>query len=64
MQDFQEHIAEPYPLFIKEKYYEEISHLGPVEITEQQIEEQIFPIVPVYDDYESHPWESYEEEEE
>jgi hypothetical protein len=58
MQDFQEHTTEPYPLFIKEKYYEEINH------PEQHDEEQSFPTVPVYDDYESDPWESYEEEKE
>jgi hypothetical protein len=58
MQDFQEHTAKSYPLFIKEKYYEEINH------PEQHDEEQSFPTVPVYDDYESDPWESYEEEKE
>jgi hypothetical protein len=35
MQDFQEQIAEPCPLFINENYYEEINYLGPTEITEQ-----------------------------
>jgi hypothetical protein len=51
-------------LFVKEEYYKEISHLGPAEITEQQFEEQIFPTGHVYDEYESDPWESQEEEEE
>ena len=64
MQDFQEHTKESYPLFTKEKYYEEINHPGPAEDTKQQSEEQIFPTVLVYDDYESDPWESHEEEEE
>jgi hypothetical protein len=63
MQDFQEKTAEPYPLFIKEEYYEEINHPGPAEDVEQQIEEKIFPTGPVYDDYESDPWERKEEEE-
>jgi hypothetical protein len=60
MQDFQEHTSESYPLFTKEKYYEEINHPGPAEDTEQQS----FPTILVYDDYESDPWESHEEEEE
>jgi len=34
MQDIQEHIAEPYILFIKEYYHEEISHPRPTEDTE------------------------------
>jgi hypothetical protein len=58
MLDFQEQVAEPYPLLAKENYHEEISH------PEQQLEEQSFPMVPIYDDYESDPWESYEEQEE
>jgi hypothetical protein len=62
MQDFQEHTAEPYPLFINENYYEEIGHPWPAEDIEQQVEEKIFPMGPVYDDYESDPWESQEEE--
>jgi hypothetical protein len=37
--------VEPCPLFINENYYEEISYPGPVEITEQQFEEQFFPRV-------------------
>jgi hypothetical protein len=48
--------------FVKEEYYEEISHPGPAEITEQRIEEKSFPTGPVYHDYESDPWESKEEE--
>jgi hypothetical protein len=43
MQDFQEQIAEPCPLFINENYYEEINYPGPAEITEQQFEEKRFP---------------------
>jgi hypothetical protein len=42
MQDFQEQTAEPYPLFAKEKYYEEINHPGPAEDTEQHEEERDF----------------------
>jgi hypothetical protein len=38
--------------------------LGLAEDTEQQIEEQSFPTGHVYDDYESDPWESHEEEKE
>jgi hypothetical protein len=57
VQDSQEHATEPY-------YYEEIDYPGPTETTEQWIEEQIFPKDPVYDDYGSDPWESYEEKEE
>jgi hypothetical protein len=64
MQDFQEHTAKSYPLFTKEKNYEEISHLGPIEDTEKQIEEHSLPTIPVYEDYESNPWESHEEEKE
>jgi hypothetical protein len=56
--DFQEQIAEPYPLPAKENYHEEISH------PEQQLEGQSFPMAPIYDGYESDPWESYEEQEE
>jgi hypothetical protein len=61
MQDFQEHTGEPYPLFAKEKYYKEISRPGSIEDTEQHEEEWSFPKVPIYDDYGSDPWESYEE---
>jgi hypothetical protein len=64
LQDSQEHTAESYPLFTNEKYCEEINHPGPAEDTKQQFEEKSFPMVPVYDDYESDPWESHEEEEE
>jgi hypothetical protein len=35
MQDFQEHTAEPYPLFANENYYEEINYPGPEEIIEK-----------------------------
>jgi hypothetical protein len=31
MQDFQEHTTEPYPLFLKGDYHEEINHPGPAE---------------------------------
>jgi hypothetical protein len=62
MQDIQEHTIEPYPLFIKEDYHEEINHPVLAEITEQQIEEQRFLTGPVYVDYESDPWESHEDE--
>jgi hypothetical protein len=62
MQDIQEHTSDPYPFFCEEYYHEEINHPGPTEITEQQIKEQIFPTGPVYDDYESDPWESHEDE--
>jgi hypothetical protein len=43
-------------------YCEEINHPWPAEITEQHDEEKNFPTGPVYDDYESDPWESQEEE--
>jgi hypothetical protein len=62
MQDFQEQTAKPYPLFVKGDYHEEVNHPFPVEITEQHDEEKKFPTSPVYDDYESNPWESQEEE--
>jgi hypothetical protein len=62
MQDIQEHTTEPYPLFLKGYYHEEIIPHGPAEDTEQQDEEQSFPMGPVYDDYEFDPWESQEEE--
>jgi hypothetical protein len=61
VQDLQEHTVEPYPLFIKEKHFEEINHPGPTENTEQHNEEHNFSLGPVYDDYESDPWESREE---
>jgi alpha-galactosidase/6-phospho-beta-glucosidase family protein len=41
MQDFQEHTTEPYPLFIKEKYYEEINHPGPAEDTESRLKRKL-----------------------
>jgi hypothetical protein len=62
MQDIQEHTVEPYPIFHEEYYHEEINHLGLAKITEQQIEEQSFPTGLVYDDYESDPCESHEDE--
>jgi hypothetical protein len=62
MLDFQEQTIEPYPLFTKEKYHEEISHPSPSEDIEQYEEEQSFSTGPVYDHYESDPWESQEEE--
>jgi hypothetical protein len=62
--DFQEQIVEPCPLFINENYYKKINYPGCAEITEQQFEEQIFPMGPVYDEYESDPWESQEGEDE
>jgi hypothetical protein len=64
MQDFQEHTANSHPLFIEEKYYEEINHPRPAEDVEQQIEEQSFPMGHVYDDYEADRWEIHEEEKE
>jgi hypothetical protein len=63
MWDFQEQTSEPYPLFINEKYYEEISHPGPAERLSNSLKSKSFPTGPVYDDYESDPWESHEEEE-
>jgi hypothetical protein len=63
VQDFQEQTVGPYPLFIKQDYLEEIIPPRPAEDTKQQDEEQSFPMGPVYDDYESDPWESQEEEE-
>jgi hypothetical protein len=62
MQDIHEKTTDPYPPFIKEDYHEEINHPVLAEITEQQIEEQSFLTSPVYDDYESDPWESHEDE--
>jgi hypothetical protein len=54
-QNFQEKTAEPSPLFTNERQCEEISP------PEQQIEKQSFPTGPIYDDYDSDPWESQEE---
>jgi hypothetical protein len=59
MQDFQKHIEEPCPLFIKEDYHEEISHPRHAENQEKN-----FPTGHVYDDYDLDPWERHEEEEE
>jgi hypothetical protein len=53
MLDFQGQTAEPYPLFTKEKYHEEINHPSPSEDAEQHEEEQNSPTNLVYDDYES-----------
>jgi hypothetical protein len=57
MKDFQEHAAEPFPLYIEGKHCVEISHPGPAEDPEPS-----FPIGLVYEDYDSDPWESHEEE--
>jgi hypothetical protein len=38
MKDFQEKTTEPYPLFVKEDYYEKISHPRHVEDVEKWIE--------------------------
>jgi hypothetical protein len=54
-QNFQEKTAEPSPLFTNERQCEEISP------PEQQIEKQSSPTGPIYDDYDSDPWESQEE---
>jgi hypothetical protein len=54
-QNFQEKTAEPSPLFTNERQCEEINP------PEQQIEKQSFPTGPIYDDYDSDPWESQEE---
>jgi hypothetical protein len=62
VQDFQEQTIGPYPLFIKKDYLEEIIPPRPAEDTEQQDEEKRFMTGPVYDYYESDPWESQEEE--
>jgi hypothetical protein len=51
-QNFQEKTAEPSPLFTNERQCEEI--IPP----EQQIEKKSSPIGPIYDDYDSDPWES------
>jgi hypothetical protein len=60
--DFQEQTVGPYPLFTKQDYLEEIIHPRPVRYTKQQDEEKSFSTGPIYDDYESDPWESQEEE--
>lgn len=62
MKDIEEHTTKPYPLFLKGYYHEEIIPPGPAEDTEQHDEEQSFPTGLVYDNYESDPWESQEEE--
>jgi hypothetical protein len=61
--NFQDLTIETFPLFIEEKHCVEISHLGPAEDIQEHDKEQSFPMVPVYDDYDSDPWESHEEEE-
>jgi hypothetical protein len=45
MQDFQDQTAEPYPLFTKEEYYEEIDHPWPAEDVEQHMKSRAFPRV-------------------
>jgi hypothetical protein len=55
-EDFQEHTMEPFPLYIKEKHCVEMHHSVPTED-----KGKIFPMFPVYDDYDSDPWESHEE---
>ena len=62
VQDFQEHTVGPYPLFIKQDDLEEIIPYGPTKDTKKQDQEKSFPMGPVYDDYESDPWVSQEEE--
>jgi hypothetical protein len=57
-EDFQEHTTEPFPLYIEEKHCVEIFHSVPTEDKEKR-----FQVVLVYDDYDSDPWESHEEEE-
>jgi hypothetical protein len=63
MLDFQEQVAEPCPLLTKENHHEEISHLSLSGDAEQYEEEQNLPGEAVYDEYESDPGESQEEEE-
>jgi hypothetical protein len=58
MKDFQEHATEPFPLYIEGKHCVEIIHPGPAEDQEKS-----FPMGLVYEDYDSDPWESHEEEE-
>jgi hypothetical protein len=55
MKDFQEHAIDPFHLYIKEKHCVEIGHPGPA-----KDQEQSFPMVHVYDDYDPDPWESHE----
>jgi hypothetical protein len=64
MLGFQEQVAEPYPLLAKENYHEEIIHLGLSGDTEQYEEGKNLPGGPIYDEYESDPGESQEEERE
>jgi hypothetical protein len=62
MLDFQEQVIEPCPFLTKENYHEEISHISLSRDVEQYKEEQNLPRGPVYDEYESDPGESQEEE--
>jgi hypothetical protein len=62
MLDFQEQVAEPYPLLAKENYHEEISYLSLSGDAEQYEEEQNHPMVPIYDEYESDLGETEPEE--
>jgi hypothetical protein len=55
---FQEYTTKPFPLYIEEKHCVEICHSVPT-----KDKEKIFPMFLVYDDYDSDPWESHEEEE-
>jgi hypothetical protein len=55
---FQEHTTKPFPLYIEEKHCVEIRHSVPIEDKEKS-----FPMFPVYDDYDSDPWERNEKEE-
>jgi hypothetical protein len=62
MLDFQEQVAEPYPLLAKENCHEEISYLSLSGDAEQYEEEQNHPMVPIYDEYESDLGETEPEE--
>jgi hypothetical protein len=64
MLDFQEQVTKPCIFLTKENYHEEISHLSLSGDAEQYEEEQNLPGGPVYDEYESDPGESQEEEKE
>jgi hypothetical protein len=41
MKYFQDQTIDPFPLFIKEKHWVEISHPGPAEDTEQHVKEEL-----------------------
>jgi len=60
---FQDLAIDTFPLFIEEKHCVEINHPGPEEDIQEHDKEERFPMVHVYDDYDSDPWESHEEEE-